>query len=191
MSAWIWCRLADRRLRSGPWMNPECPAVSQPHILQKFKFQTVDYMRRHIYFNVFWAENAPLGLIFGLWWQRTSRSHRETMESVHILFVCSLKLKQCDLLGVFQVPSGFNMGFYCCRAVLFLNKHLRARRLFPWGQTYSTSVATRNSVSASVTTPNGQPYICDKWMNLSVAGLYFHKEYTLTQWNTSYFARAL
>ena len=41
-----------------------------------------------------------------------SRAFRHIMENVRILFACPLKFTQCDFLGVFQLPSEFNMGFY-------------------------------------------------------------------------------
>ena len=57
--------------------------------------------------------NAPISVIFGSQWPRASHTHRESMENMRILFTRPLKLKQCDFLGGFQLPSKFNMGFIC------------------------------------------------------------------------------
>ena len=58
-------------------------------------------------------DNAPVSVIFCSRYVRASRAYRETMENARMLFARPLKLKQCDFLGGFQLPSKFNMGFIC------------------------------------------------------------------------------
>ena len=62
--------------------------------------------------NYFPETNTPIGLIFGSRYVRASGAYRETMENGFLLFTRPLKLKQRDFLGIFQLPSEFNMGFY-------------------------------------------------------------------------------
>ena len=56
--------------------------------------------------------NTPIGVIFGSQYAPASCAYRETMENVRILFVHPLKLKQCDVIVFFHLPSIFNMRFY-------------------------------------------------------------------------------
>ena len=62
----------------------------------------------NVYNHYFLVVNAPIGLIFGSRWPRASRAHCETTKNVRILFACLLKVKECDVLDVFQLSSEFN-----------------------------------------------------------------------------------
>ena len=58
--------------------------------------------------NSFSVANAQIGMIFGSRWSSASRAQPEPIKNVHILFARLLKIKQCNVLGVFQLPSKFN-----------------------------------------------------------------------------------
>ena len=87
------------------------PRRSGPKPHKESDLHTVDYLCRQIYFGLCSVANAPIGVIFGSRWQRTSRAQHETTENVRILFCAPSKFMTVFLFIFFSYLVNLIWGF--------------------------------------------------------------------------------